>query len=69
MGKIKKKKLFIALGIVAAVIVAIMIASMLIFRQNKFIYHGWINCQPMLTEEEAELCERAEEAGYPYIAY
>lgn len=34
-----------------------------------FEFEGWINCQPLLTEEQAELCRQAEEAGYDKIAY
>ena len=36
-----------------------------------FEYEGWINCMPSPTmdEERAELCRRAEEAGYDKIAY
>ena len=67
MNKSKKKILFIALGII--VVVAIVIVLLLVFKQDDFEYEGWINCQPMLTKEETELCERAEAAGYPYIAY
>ena len=37
--------------------------------QSSFEYEGWINCQPLLTEEQAELCRQAEEAGYDKIAY
>ena len=37
--------------------------------QSGFEYEGWIDCQPLLTEEQAELCRQAEEAGYDKIAY
>jgi tRNA-dihydrouridine synthase len=37
--------------------------------KKDFEFEGWINCQPMLTEEQAELCRKAEEAGYDKIAY
>jgi len=29
----------------------------------------WIDCMPPLSGYEARLCERAEEIGYPRIAY
>ena len=37
--------------------------------KKDFEFEGWINCQPMLTDEQAELCRQAEEAGYDKIAY
>lgn len=67
MNSKKKKIMFVILGIIA--IVAIVMTLLLISKQNSFEYEGWINCQPILTKEAAELCERAEAAGYPYIAY
>jgi hypothetical protein len=39
------------------------------YRDPDFEYEGWIDCMPPLDEYEADLCKRAEEAGYPYIAY
>ena len=36
---------------------------------NEFHYEGWIDCMPPLDSAEAELCERAERAGYEKIAY
>ena len=34
-----------------------------------FEYEGWINCMPPLDAGQAELCKRAEAAGYDKIAY
>ena len=71
MDSRKKKTLFIIIGIIAvvAIVVAIVVALFLTSRKDSFEYEGWIDCQPILSEKEAELCERAEAAGYPYIAY
>lgn len=30
---------------------------------------GWINCMPVLSAEQSELCRKAEAQNYPYIAY
>ena len=38
-------------------------------RDENFEYEGWIDCMPPLNDDEADLCNRAKEAGYPYIAY
>ncbi len=65
----KNKKLLLTLGIAGVIILAIIIALLLVPKQDKFEYEGWINCQPILSKEEAELCKRAEAAEYPYIAY
>lgn len=67
MKTTKKKILFIVLGIIAVATIAFVI--LLVSRRNNFEYEGWLNCQPILPEDAAELCKRAEAAGYPYIAY
>lgn len=58
--------------IVAVLIVVILTATITIAILNKkeeFEYSGWIDCMPMLSDEAAELCRRAEKANYPYITY
>ena len=39
------------------------------FDESEFEYEGWIDCMPPLDGERAELCRRAEAAGYEKIAY
>ncbi|MBQ6313873.1 hypothetical protein IJI29_03450 [Candidatus Saccharibacteria bacterium] len=39
------------------------------FDQNTFEYEGWIDCMPPLSSSEEDLCRRAKDANYPYIAY
>lgn len=65
----KKKKIILVVGL-AVVVLAVVLAIILISSQrNDFKYEGWIDCQPVLSESQADLCRRAEAAGYPYIAY
>lgn len=66
------KKRFIALiGIILAITIVIAVLFFKKQSQNEktFEYEGTLNCQPILTPEEAELCRRAEAANYPYIVY
>jgi hypothetical protein len=59
--------------VVISVVVVCMFALVFVFLQNrstqKFEYEGWINCMPVLDSKQSELCQQAEEANYPYIAY
>ena len=62
-----KTKIILILGAIAIILASVILLP--VFKQNKFEHEGWINCQPLLSEEEAELCRQAEAAEYPYIAY
>lgn len=66
----KSKKRFIV-TIFVVILVGIIIAVTLLLNrsQDTFEYEGWIDCQPILSPEEEDLCRRAEAANYPYIAY
>lgn len=69
MKKHKKNIIIIAfLAILAAVITAF-IVLIIIYKQNEYRLEGTIDCQPPLSEYEAERCRRAEEANYPNIVY
>ncbi len=67
MLKNKKLVVFISLSLVL-----LAIFSVLFYRHQakpKFEHEGWINCMPSPGTVRSELCKRAEEANYPYIAY
>ncbi len=64
-----KKQLIIILLAVFLIAIIVVIIFLLIRNQNTFEYEGWIDCQPILSPEEADLCKKAEAANYPYIAY
>lgn len=64
-----KKQLIIVMSIVFLIGIIIVIVFLLNRNQDTFEYEGWIDCQPVLSESEADLCRRAKAAGYPYIAY
>jgi len=65
-----KKDIIMAVLVVLVVGLIIFIICLVTQKQNlSFEYEGWINCQPILTPEEADLCARARAANYPYIAY
>ena len=64
------KRLIITIFVV--ILVGIMITIVFLLsnhNQDTFEYEGWIDCQPILSSEEEDLCRRAEAANYPYIAY
>ena len=70
---INKKQLTTIMMVTFLVGIIVIIIVGVIFLYNRdqetFEYNGWIDCMPELSESQAELCRRAEAAGYPYIAY
>ena len=74
-NSVNKKQTLIIVTVAFLVVVVIAILAFLLnqnqntFEYDGFEYDGWIDCQPWLSESEADLCERAEAAGYPYITY
>ena len=70
---INKEQLTIIMMVTFLVGIIVIIIVGVIFLYNRdqetFEYDGWIDCMPELSESQAELCRRAEAAGYPYIAY
>ena len=70
---INKKQLTTIMMVTFLVGIIVIIIVGVIFLYNRdqktFEYDGWIDCMPELSESQAELCRRAEAAGYPYIAY
>ena len=64
-----KKQLIMILSAVFFIVVIVILVFLLKRNQDTFEYEGWINCQPILSPQEADLCRRAEAANYPYIAY
>lgn len=60
------------LVIISFLLVLLAIFSVLIYRHEtkpKFEHEGWINCMPSPGAVRSKLCQEAEEANYPYIAY
>ena len=69
-AKEKPKKLRFWVILVAILVLILIIAGIVRHAiDNEFHYEGWIDCMPPLDSAEAELCERAERAGYEKIAY
>jgi len=69
-AKEKPKKLrFWVILIVILVLILIIVGIVRHSTDNEFHYDGWIDCMPPLDSAQAELCERAERAGYQKIAY
>ncbi|MBQ3945481.1 MAG: hypothetical protein II670_07725, partial [Alphaproteobacteria bacterium] len=70
---INKKQLTTIMMVTFLVGIIVIIIVGVIFLYNRdqetFEYNGWIDCMPELSKSQAELCRRAEAAGYPYIAY
>ena len=65
----KKQLIIIMVAVFLIGIIVVVIVFLLNRGQDVFEYDGWIDCQPVLSESEADLCRRAKAAGYPYIAY
>ena len=64
-----KKKVLIILIVFVVLIAAVIYIHVTSSRKTEFTYDGWINCMPPLSKDQAKLCEDAEAANYPYIAY
>jgi hypothetical protein len=65
-----KKWLIITIfGVILVGVIIVAVAILSSRDQDTFEYEGWIDCQPILSPEEEDLCRRAEAANYPYIAY
>lgn len=67
----KKKAIIIVISSIVAAIAVVIATIIIINSQSKpeFEYEGWIDCMPNLSEGQSDLCRRAKEANYPYIAY
>ena len=59
----------ILLVVVLVIIAGILHASMGKINEDHFTYTGTIDCQPVLSESQAKLCEEAEKSGYKNIVY
>lgn len=69
-AKEKPKKLRLWVILVVIIVLLMIIAGIVRHAMdNEFHYEGTIDCMPPLSASEAELCERAEKAGYPNIVY
>ena len=70
--KNSNNKNWLIITILGVILVGVIIAIAVILSnrdQDTFEYEGWIDCQPILSPEEEDLCRRAKAANYPYIAY
>ena len=65
----RKRTTVVLLVGILCILVAVIVMHYLLKEDKEFEYNGWLNCQPMLSDEQAELCQKAEEANYPNIAY
>ncbi len=58
-----------AIMLIILVIVTVILVVMVVRQKLNDVPQYWIDCQPPLSEVEAERCEKARDANYPYIAY
>ena len=69
-AKEKPKKLRFWVILLAVLVLLLIIGGIVRHSiDNEFHYEGWIDCMPPLDVQQAELCRRAEQAGYDKIAY